>query len=408
MSISVSDPLQLPCGASLSNRLAKSAMTEGLADTRNRATARHQALYRAWSASGCGMLLTGNVQVDRRYLERAGNVAVDMHHPQPGAGDALRGFAQAGTERGNHLWMQIGHAGRQVNRLVNPTPAGPSAVALEMGNSDFFAPPRELRPEEVQEVITRFVHVASVAKDTGFTGVQIHAAHGYLISSFLSPRANRRGDQWGGSLENRARLLLQTVAAVREEVGGDYPVSIKLNSADFQQDGFTAEECLQVVEWLNGTGLDLLELSGGNYESPAMMLAARDSTRKREAYFLEYAEAVKAQARMPVMVTGGFRTRSAMDGALAEGATDVVGLARPLCPQPDAAQQLLDDPGCALRNWEAELPAAGAISWYYRQIFHLGDGGRPQLDLDPEQAVQWHRANEAETAQGLQDRDLSA
>ena len=408
MAISVSDPLPLPCGATLSNRLAKSAMTEGLADTRNRATAKHQALYRAWSAGGCGMLLTGNVQVDRRYLERAGNVAEDLRHPQPGAEDALRAYAQAGTEHGNHLWMQIGHAGRQVNRLVNPTPAGPSAVALEMGRSDFFAPPRELREEEVQEVITRFAHVASVAKDTGFTGVQIHAAHGYLISSFLSPRANRRDDQWGGSLENRARLLLQTIAAVREAVGGDYPVSIKLNSADFQQDGFTAEECLQVVEWLNGTGLDLLELSGGNYESPAMMLAARDSTRKREAYFLEYAEAVKAQARMPVMVTGGFRTRSAMDQALAEGATDVIGLARPLCPLPDAAQRLLDDPGCALRNWEAELPAAGAISWYYRQIFHLAEGKPPQLDLDPEQAVQWHRANEAETAAGLEDRDLSA
>jgi len=227
-------------------------MTEGLADEALRATPRHERLYRLWSEGGAGLLVTGNVQIDRRVLERPGNVAIDVTDPgttSPEARRRLSAWARAGTEAGNQLWMQISHAGRQSPRYVTSEPLGPSAVQLEiLGN---YARPRALEEREIIDFIDRFARVASIARETGFTGVQIHGAHGYLISSFLSPVTNRRRDAWGGSLENRARLLLETVRAVRRAVGDDFPVGIKLNSDDFRKGGFSNEECVDVVRWLN-------------------------------------------------------------------------------------------------------------------------------------------------------------
>ena len=406
--VDITTPLELPCGSVLPNRLGKSALTEGLADTFNRATDRHLRLYERWSQGGCGLLMTGNVQVDRRYLERAGNVALEADAEED-ALERLRALAVAGQSGGNQLWMQIGHAGRQVSVVTNPNPVGPSAVPLDIAARG-FGTPRELSVAQIQDVIERFAFVASQAKKAGFSGAQVHSAHGYLISSFLSPKANKRKDDWGGSLKNRARLLLETIEAVRSEVGTSFPVGVKLNSSDFQKDGFSPEECLQVAGWLDDMGLDLLELSGGNYESPSMMKPkdeVAESTRKREAYFLEYAEAVNRKVqRTPVMVTGGFRSRRAMDAALASSACDLIGLGRPLCSQPDAANILLASEDAKLEPWEERLPRSKAISWYYRQIFHMADGQEPDLELDAEEAATWHASNEMETAQALQGRVL--
>lgn len=399
----LTDSLQLPCGATLPNRIAKSAMTEGLADPMNCATEHHCTLYRRWSEGGCGLLMTGNVQVDRRYLERPGNVAVDDN----GGTDELRAFARAGTAAGNHLWMQIAHAGRQVTTYTNPVPVGPSAIGLEVGGG-LYPQPRALSEYEIADVIARFTHTATVAKDAGFTGIQLHAAHGYLLSSFLSPKANVRDDDWGGSLENRARLLLESVRACRKAVGNDFPVSVKLNSADFQTDGLTAEESMQVVRWLGDEGLDLLEISGGNYESPAMMgYGVAESTVHREAYFLEYAEAAAKVATMPLMVTGGFRSAKAMHAALQGGGCDVIGLARPLCADPSAPLQLLADADAVLPSWETQIrPRAASISWFYRQLFHLADGEAPELDATGEETATWYAAQEGQTAKSLQNRNM--
>jgi 2,4-dienoyl-CoA reductase-like NADH-dependent reductase (Old Yellow Enzyme family) len=374
-------PLTLPCGATLRNRIAKAPMTEGLADEHNRATPRHSVLYERWSRGGAGLLITGNVQVDRRYLERPGNVAVDGN----GGEGALAAYAEAGTRGGNALWMQIGHAGRQSPTYVATEPVAPSAVALEGPLAGFSAPPRALTEDEIRDVIRRFAHVAGAARATGFTGVQVHGAHGYLLSEFLSPRVNRRTDVWGGSLENRARALLETVRAVRTEVGPDYPVSVKLNSADFQEDGFGLEESCQVVEWLGQEGVDLVEVSGGSYESPAMMEGVdpgsappvKESTRKREAYFLAYAQELRKVAAMPLMVSGGFRSRGAMIESVEADETDLVGIARPFCIQPEIAAGLLDG------SVEKALPCDANIFWFYLQIFRLADGMEPDLDLDP-------------------------
>ncbi|MBF2755488.1 MAG: NADH:flavin oxidoreductase/NADH oxidase family protein [Gammaproteobacteria bacterium AqS3] len=401
--VDVTQPLELPCGVTIRNRIYKSALTEGLADLHNRATEQHANLYGLWSRGGFGIVTTGNVQVDRRYLERSGNVAIDDN----GGLDELARFAEAGTAGGTHLWMQIGHAGRQVTRLTNPEPVGPSAVAMQHeALQRAFGTPRALSEEEILNVIHRFTQVAATAKSAGFTGVQLHSAHGYLLSSFLSPRFNRRDDRWGGTLENRARLLLETFRAVRRTVGPDFPVGIKLNSSDFQKDGYTDDDALQVIEWLNGEGVDLLELSGGNYESRAFAHRS-ESTRAREAYFLEFAERAAGTARMPVAVTGGFRSRPKMDAALRAGACQMIGLGRPAITEPDSGLKLCADPETALDLWEERLEPAGAAGhWYFMQFYRMGRGEGLDRELDPAEASAAYMKIEADTAAALKGRSL--
>jgi 2,4-dienoyl-CoA reductase-like NADH-dependent reductase (Old Yellow Enzyme family) len=427
----LAEPLTLPCGVTLKNRIAKAAMTEGLANGWNAATPRHVTLYRRWAMGGAGLLLTGNVLVDRRYLERAGNVAIDG--PQtPGQLAALRAFAAAGTENGAHCWMQISHAGRQSPKAIATEPVGPSAIAVDLPGGQFAAP-RALSATDIEDVIARFVHAARTAKETGFTGVQIHAAHGYLVSEFLNPRVNQREDEWGGSLENRARLLLTLVKQVRKAVGKAYPVSVKLNSSDFQKCGFSFEDCLKVVAMLNTAGVDLLEISGGNYEQPKMMgLEGMEpvfeggeakSTRAREAYFIPFAEEIAKVAKMPLMVTGGFRTPSAMDEALASGAADVIGIGRPLCVRPELPNGLLAGTVLALPSYEKDLQMGpgplgrkatnktiralngfGAMSFFYLNLFRLADGldGQDRMALFP--AFIKHQTGEAKAAKALKGR----
>jgi 2,4-dienoyl-CoA reductase-like NADH-dependent reductase (Old Yellow Enzyme family) len=342
--------------------------------------------------------------IDRRVIERPGNVAIDVTHTPSVDGDAraaLARWAQAGTIAGNQLWMQLSHAGRQSPRYATRQPVGPSAVKLDLlGN---YARPRALREDEIVDFIRRFGQAAAIAREAGFTGVQVHGAHGYLLSSFLSPVTNRREDSWGGSLENRARFLLETVRSVRRAVGADFPVSVKLNSDDFRKGGFSHEDCLGVVTLLNPERIDLLEISGGTYEQPRLLgvsgreqdsVPVRASTRAREAYFLEYAEAIRQVASMPMMVTGGFRTRAGMEAALAGGDTDVIGLGRPFCTDPDVARRLLAREIDELPAYEKRLmlrpsgwlsPTSpwllakvvnvlGAQGWYYQQLDRLADG----------------------------------
>ena len=234
--INIESTLKLPCGVTVKNRICKAAMTEGLADEQNRATQKHATLYERWAHGGAGILLTGNVQIDHRYLERPGNIVIEGKQSNEQI-SRLRAYAEAGTKNDTHLWMQISHAGRQTPEAVAPTPVGPSDIQLKMTGAA-FGKPRPLEHDEILDIIARFAHTAKIAKDTGFTGVQLHGAHGYLLSEFLSPDINTRTDGWGGSLENRARLLIESIRAVRKAVGTKFPVALKLNSSDFQKGGF--------------------------------------------------------------------------------------------------------------------------------------------------------------------------
>lgn len=408
MTVDISSPITLPCGVSVKNRIAKAPMTEGLADPMNRATERHVTLYKKWAEGGASILVTGNVQVDRRYLERPGNVVID----QNGGLEELRAFAAAGTTNDTLLFMQIGHAGRQTPRRVNPRPVAPSEIAMTLPDSAFGAP-RALTSDEVEDVIKRFIHVAEVAKETGFSGVQVHGAHGYLISEFLSPLANQRTDQWGGSLENRARLLRSVVQGIRKAVGPEYPISVKLNSSDFQNGGFSHEDCLQVVKWLEEDTVDLLEISGGNYENPAMMIGARgadeirNTTIAREAYFMGYAKSIRAATNVPLMVTGGFRSRAAMDAALAEGDVDVIGIARPMCVDTDVPNQLLASPDASTIAYEQLIkPSKGALGWFCLNIIRIADGKSADPDMTGEEAITAYLDNEERTAVAMESVNI--
>ncbi|MCA9027438.1 MAG: hypothetical protein KDA86_19675 [Planctomycetaceae bacterium] len=243
--VSLASPLVHPCGASLPNRLAKAAMTEGLATADGVPTEELARLYHIWSEGGAGLLISGNIQVDRDHLERPGNVVIDTE-PNSDVAAKLADWAKSARHGGNHFWAQISQGGRQTQARVNRHPKAPSAVRLGLQGGQ-FGTPVAMSIEEIADIRQRFATAARAVQAAGFTGVQIHAAHGYLLSSFLSPRANQRDDEYGGSLENRARFLLDTVTAVRQNVGPEFPVGVKLNSADFQRGGFAFKDSLQVA-----------------------------------------------------------------------------------------------------------------------------------------------------------------
>ena len=407
MNTVLSRPLKLPCGAELPNRLAKAAMTEGLATPDGLPTPELERLYGIWSDGGAGLLLSGNIQVDADHLERPGNVVIDRE-PDAALRAALASWARTATRNGNHFWAQISHAGRQTQKIVNPHPKAPSAVKLGLPGGQ-FGEPVALTIPEIEEIVRRFGICAAAVKEAGFTGVQVHAAHGYLLSEFLSPRSNLRQDRYGGELANRARALLEAVAATRAAVGPDFPVAVKLNSADFQQGGFAFEDSLQVAAWLEEAGVDLIEISGGTYEQPRLMglegmeeaeeQKVAQSTMMREAYFVDFALAMQEQVSVPLMVTGGFRQRAAMEQAVAGGGADLVGLGRPMCVMTDAPARLLagleelpryENQLSLLPPWLGFLSRARALRaaagfavqfWYYAQLDLIGREGRAQPGL---------------------------
>jgi 2,4-dienoyl-CoA reductase-like NADH-dependent reductase (Old Yellow Enzyme family) len=376
------------------------------------------------------LLLTGNVQIDRRHLEAAGNVVIDGSEDRA-ALHALARFARSATSSGNQCWMQLSHAGRQTPKAINPSPDAPSAIAVALPGGR-FGTPVALTAAGIEALISRFAGAARMAQQAGFTGVQIHAAHGYLISSFLSPRTNTRTDEWGGALENRARFLLETFRRVRAAVGPGFPISVKINSADFQRGGFSAGDSLRVAAWLDAEGVDLIEISGGSYEQPRMMKMAglepvfdpsvADSTRAREAYFQNFAPGIRAVlACAKLMVTGGFRSAAGMEDAIRSDGVDVVGLGRPLCVDPAAPGKLLSGGLSALPRWEDQLrlgpgllgPGSriamvkvingfGAQSWFYEQLKALADHGKPSPELGLLRALILAQRREGRAVEALQ------
>ena len=391
MKPTLNEPLTLPNGAVLPNRIAKSAMSERLADEESHApNADLVRLYEQWSKGGAGLLITGNVMVDRTALGEPGNVAITDTRDL----EALRAWAAAATSGGNHAWAQLNHPGRQSPRTLSREPVAPSAIPVKLGG--MFATPRALTEPEIFGIIASFARAARIVQQAGFTGVQIHGAHGYLISQFLSPLTNIRTDAWGGDPVRRRRFLLEVVAAIRAEVGPDFPIGVKLNSADFQRGGFSEEDSLQVVAALETAEIDMLEISGGTYERPAMFAqalnSASNSTRSREAFFLEYAEKVRQVTALPLSLTGGFRTAAAMNQALAGGAVDLVGMARPLIIEPDLPARLLTGESeaalpIALRTGLGKLDSLLGIAWYSWQLRRMGRGLAPKPNAWLLQAV---------------------
>jgi len=385
--IKLTDPLTLPDSMiKLTDRIAKASMSEGLADpTTGRPTDGLERLYRAWARGGSALLLTGNVQIDGRFLERPGNVVVEDERFLP----ELTAWAQAARENGAHVFAQLNHPGRQVQRIVSSAPVAPSAGdAVRLLGA--FAAPRALEVDEIEEVIGRFVRAAVVMERAGFSGVQIHGAHGYLVSQFLSPLTNCRTDAWGGPLENRARFLLEIVRRVRAAVGSGFGVAVKLNSADFQRGGFDEDDAMKVLGLLERESVDFVELSGGNYESPAGV-GVSERTLAREAYFLDFARRARDATSTVIMLTGGFRSRAMMEAALAEG-IDLIGLARPLAFDPDLPNKLMSGALERAATPDARTPIRALqpladVAWSVAQMERIARGLAPKANLSPTLAV---------------------
>ncbi|MFC1851147.1 NADH:flavin oxidoreductase/NADH oxidase family protein [candidate division CSSED10-310 bacterium] len=393
--------ITLPCGVTVKNRFMKAAMSEVMGSKTHEPTTALEVLYRVWAEGGAGLVLSGNVMIDSRFLGEPGNVVIENQDCLP----PLKRWAEAGTVQNTQLWVQINHPGKQIPSFLCREPVAPSAIPLSL---PYFNCPRALQEAEIEDIITRFGTTAAIVKLAGFTGIQIHGAHGYLVSQFLSPHHNQRLDNWGGSLENRMRFLLAVYQSIRKNVGLDFPVSLKLNSADFQRGGFTEEESLQVVQTISDAGIDLIEISGGTYEAPAMMGKKQKatSTLQREAYFLIFAEQVRQVTSVPLAVTGGFRSSAGMAAALASGACDLVGLARPMVVTPDLPRRIL-----AGENFVSSVKkriSTGIqfldkmimpdLSWYERQMALIAKGKEPEPDLNP-----WRAAAETIITTGWQN-----
>jgi 2,4-dienoyl-CoA reductase-like NADH-dependent reductase (Old Yellow Enzyme family) len=382
-------------------------MTEGLADIEGRPTPALLKLYELWGNGGAGLLVTGNAAVNALHLERPGNIIVNGNGNTDGI-DAFRRWTNTARCGGAGVWLQINHAGRQTPALVNPAPLAPSAVPLNLPGKQFGSP-RAMTEAQILETVADFVSAAVTARESGFTGVQIHAAHGYLVSQFLSPIANVRTDNWGGSLENRSRFLLEIVKAVRSAVGSDFTLAVKLNSADFQRGGFSSYDSIIVAQLVERAGVDLIEVSGGDYQQPRMMnqpgLQAVEFDEinrlrtEREAYFLAYATALLEKTDCPIMVTGGFRSSLAMQEAVARDGVAIVGLGRPMVLDPDAPKKLLNGldqldrtedhlrVGRGLLGPQSPskivraINGFGALHWQYQQLRRLADGRGTDLKL---------------------------
>ncbi|MFJ2379835.1 NADH:flavin oxidoreductase/NADH oxidase family protein [Pseudomonas protegens] len=360
--MNVFDTLMLPNGSTIKNRIAKAAMEENMADADQAPSEELMRLYQAWAEGGAGLIITGNVMVDGRAMTGPGGVVLEDEQQL----DKFKRWARIGRSGGAQFWLQINHPGRQMQANLGQKTWAPSAIPLDLGNmSKRFATPHAMTASVIDDVIQRFARTARLGEQAGFTGVEIHAAHGYLLSQFLSPLTNQRTDEWGGSLENRARLLLEIVKAVRSVVSADFAVAVKLNSADFQRGGFTADDARKVVELLNELGVDLVELSGGSYEAPAMQGEARDGrTLAREAYFVEFARDIRTVARMPVMVTGGVRRRPIAEMVVQSG-VDMVGIGTALAIDPHLP-----------RDWllgKDSTPQLPPITWKNKAIAALAN-----------------------------------
>lgn len=372
------------------NRIIKGAMSEALANDAGQPNQAHLKLYEAWAKGGLGCAITGNVMVDFRAKNEPGVVVVETERDL----EKLKAWANVGKRHGMIQLVQLSHPGRQCPKGLNKETVAPSAVPFSPALAMSFGTPRELREDEILDIIQRFATSAAICEKAGFEGVQLHGAHGYLISQFLSPLTNKRQDQWGGNIENRMRFLMQTYQAVRAATSDNFIVSVKLNSADFQRGGITEEEVITVFKAMDEVGIDMIEISGGTYEAPAMAGVKAEkrkaSTVAREAYFLDFAEKIRQEVNCHLMVTGGFRTAAGMNAALDSGACDFVGIARPFAVEPDLGNRLVAGQNVryAVEKIKTGIPmidkmAIMEIIWYAAQFKEIAKGNRPNPKLSP-------------------------
>jgi len=332
MTLPLAAPFELN-GMMLRNRLVRSATHEGLASPEGLWTPEMAAMQERLARGGVGLIITGHAYVSVEGRVRPGQTAADSDECVGPWREAVERVHAAGAK----IALQLAHAGGRGGD--RETAAGPSPFIPGKNCPEC----REMDANDIARVVRCFAAAARRAKAAGFDGVQIHAAHGYLVSQFLSPFYNRRADAYGGPLENRARLLYEILDAVRAEVGGGFPVLAKINTGDFVPGGFSREECAAVCRELEARGLDAVEFSGGIPEAGDASSPVRtvDPAPGEPAYYEEAARAIRAQLRIPVILVGGIRAAADAERLLREGVCDLVSLCRPLIRDPELPERWL-------------------------------------------------------------------
>lgn len=376
----LTSPLTLPCGAVIKNRIMKSAMSEIMGDSKHRPTPALCRLYERWALGGTGLLVTGNIMVDKKALGEPKNVVLENDRDLP----LFKQWAESGKKNNTHIWVQLNHPGRQSPAFLSPEPVAPSAIPYTSDLRLVFNPPRELTESDIKDLIERFAQSSWIAKQAGFTGVQVHAAHGYLVNQFLSPLYNHRTDQWGGRIENRMRFLIEIIRSIRSKVGPEFPVGVKLNSSDFKTRGLSEDDAIIIIKSLEQEGVDLIEVSGGTYESTVMMDGSKKWDPNRP-YFLDFAQRAVASVKTPIVLTGNFRTSETMKDAMKNTNIAMTGIARPLAVDPEMSNKVLSGEhfvstvkplttGIKFLDRVSMLE----ITWYENQMRYIGEGRAPR------------------------------
>lgn len=365
---------ELPNGNIIKNRFFKSAMSETLASKTGVPTPTLVNLYKKWAQDGAGILVTGNVMINSNHIAEPGNVVLESASHL----EKFKEWARAGKVNNTEIWMQLNHPGKQSPKSLTKQPVSPSGVAMKGSIAKGFNQSRALHEVEIRAIVQQFITSAVLAKEAGFTGVQIHAAHGYLINQFLSPIENQRTDKYGGSIQNRMRVLVEIYEGIRSELGKDFNIGLKLNSEDFKVGGFSKEDLVDVAKKLNELKIDLIEISGGNYENPKMA----GSDKESEPYFISYASLLKKEVSTPIVVTGGFRSVVTMEDAITQNNADFIGMARPFVVSPNIVNQIyinafsdikLPRLTTGIKAMDKTLGPVLANSYYNQQMKRIGN-----------------------------------
>ncbi len=375
-------PLELPCGVILKNRLVKAPMSDSLGNGEGDPTATQIRLYERWAEGGAALSIIGEVQGDPRFPEKPGNLVLGLNTNQ----QALQSLSRRAMIDGAHLWPQLGHAGA-LSHLPISQPKGPSALSI----GDFRCAGMSI--DEVKKLPYLYAKTAGYAKAAGFSGIQIHAGHGFLLSQFLSPLFNLRSDGYGGSIEARCRIVIEVVAEVRRAVGPTFPIGIKINSTDKLEGGLTQDDALEVVRLLDQTSIDLIDISGGTYFPGAK--ASSDGS-SRGPYFLDFTRRAKEVTNVPLMVTGGFKKREQAVNAVDSGAADMVGIARAMVLNPRLAEVWLTKDGGNpdFPKFES-APPGGITAWYTMRLTALGEDRENEFTLNLPSALRIYEERDA-------------
>jgi 2,4-dienoyl-CoA reductase-like NADH-dependent reductase (Old Yellow Enzyme family) len=367
--LSLKSTLTLPCGVVLKNRIAKSPMSDSLGDGKGNPTVKQIRLYERWAQGGTALSFIGEVQGDYHYPEKPGNLVLNENSDI----ELLKQLSSKALIDDSHIWPQIGHAGA-LSHLPISEPKGPSSLDLEGLKCE------EMSIEEVKELPLMYARTALLAKEVGFSGIQIHAGHGFLLSQFLSPLFNKRKDEFGDSIKERSKIVLEIIQSVRNALGSSFPIAIRINSSDLLESGLTQEDSLEFIKLLDDSSIDLIDISGGTYFPGAK---ASSEGISNGPYFLDFAKSARQVTFKPLMITGGFKNKKEALDAISSGVVDMINIGRAMVLNPNLANDWMNDTNVEVKFPRFESSVLGGITaWYIMLLTAISEDREKEFDLE--------------------------